>query len=54
MRQPNGPEYARILLFSDNLLSFYQAFGVKLPFNRYGMSVTEGGGAVICVCYKYM
>ncbi len=35
-RQPNGREYiARILPFLDNLLMFYQAFGVSLSLAVY-------------------
>ncbi len=40
--QPNGAYYiAHILLFLDDLLMFYQAFGMNLSFNRCGMFVLE-------------
>ncbi len=38
-RSETDRNIARILLFHDNLLMFYQAFGVNLSFNRCGMFV---------------
>ena len=39
----------RILLFLDDLLIFYQAFGVNLSFNRCGMFVAGG----TCMSIRY-
>ncbi len=41
---------ARILLFLDDLLMFYQPSGVNLSFNRCGMFVAGGACASIRYC----
>ncbi len=48
---PNGVECpSDFLLFLDNLLMFYQAFGVNLSFNRCDMFVAGGACASISYC----